>query len=452
MAVAEIGKKDLIWTFAATFFKIGAGVLLFPFILKMLPAETVGVWSVFTTITLLSSLFDFGFNQSFARNVAYVFSGVRRLKLSGYERVDTEILAGIDYNLLGNTIKAMRFFYSRVAAAVLALLFTGGTYYVYLLTDGYCGDVREVYVAWAILCAVNCYNLYTLYYESLLTGAGLVKIYNQIVLAGNVVYVALAAVLLMCGFGLVAVVSSQAVTVLLIRMLSRRAFYTIEIKQRLAGVQDGNYVEVLKIIAPNAVKLGISGLCGFVVNRAGLLIGSLYVSLEDMASFGISLQLAMLVTQVAYVLTKVYLPKIYQWRVENRVADIRRMFYLTSAFTFVVFVVAGVVILLWGDRILTLLDSNTLLLPTGLLLLLFVQRYLEANHVNASDFLLSRNEVPFFRASIFSAVAVAVLLVIFVVYIDMGLWGIVLAPTLVQATYQNWRWPLMVWCELRVHG
>lgn len=449
MPVAEIGRKDLIWTFAAMIFKIGAGVILFPFVLRMLPAETVGIWTVFSTVTLLSSLFDFGFNQSFARNVAYVFSGVTELMRRGHQNVDGEYATEVDYGLLGSTIKAMRFFYSRVAAVLLLVLLTLGTYYVSLLVDNYGGDITDVYVSWAILCAVNCYNLYTLYYESLLTGAGFVKKTNQIVLLGNMVYVGLAAVLLMSGLGLVAVVSSQAVSVLIIRILSHRAFYTREIKLGLGSVTDNNYAEVLKAISPNAVKLGVTGMCGFVINRAGTFVGSLYVPLEDMASFGISLQLVLLVTQLAYVPTKVYLPKIYQWRIENKISDVRRIFYITTAFTLMVFAVSGVVIVVAGNRILGLLGSNTYLLTTGLLVLMLVQRYLEANHTNAMDFLMSRNEIPFFRASVISALAVAVLLIVFVVYMNLGLLGVVLAPALVQAVYQNWRWPLMVWMELK---
>ena len=65
MAVADIGKKDFVWTLIATLFKIGAGVLLFPFVLRMLPAATVGIWTIFTVITQLTFIFDFGFNASF---------------------------------------------------------------------------------------------------------------------------------------------------------------------------------------------------------------------------------------------------------------------------------------------------------------------------------------------------------------------------------------------------
>ena len=87
MAVENIGKRDLIWAMLATLFRIGSGVLLFPMVLSMLPSETVGVWTIFTSVTLITGILDFGFNQSFARNISYVFSGVRSLKRDGHEYV-----------------------------------------------------------------------------------------------------------------------------------------------------------------------------------------------------------------------------------------------------------------------------------------------------------------------------------------------------------------------------
>lgn len=84
IGVAKIGNKDLVWSVLATFFKMGAGVLLFPVILRMLPAETVGIWTVFTVVTSLSLLLDFGFNSSFARNIAYIFTGVESLQKNGF--------------------------------------------------------------------------------------------------------------------------------------------------------------------------------------------------------------------------------------------------------------------------------------------------------------------------------------------------------------------------------
>jgi O-antigen/teichoic acid export membrane protein len=447
MAVENIGKKDFVWTILATFFKIGAGVLLLPLILRKLPSETVGIWTIFATITQLTGLFDFGFNPSFARNVAYVFSGVRSLKKEGY--VAVEDVNSVDYSLLARTIRAMRYFYSRMAVVLFVLFATVGTMYVYTLTRDYMGDEREVFVAWIVVVLVNSYNLYTLYYESLLNGRGLIKQSQQIIFVGNFVYVVFASILILLDCGLIAIVSSQAISVFLVRYLSKRAFYTDEIKTNLLSVDDSDYKQVLSIIMPNAVKVGLTSLGGFIINKSSVFIGSLFVSLEMMASYGITMQLLTVIGTFGGIFTRVYLPKIFQWRVEGRKDLVKKIFYLSSGVMFVVFALSSVIIVLWGDWMLTMLHSGTMLLPTGLLILAFVQYYLEYNHSNSAQYLLSKNEVPFFKASLLSAVGVLVLLGIFVVWLDFGLLGMILAPTLAQAVYQNWKWPLEVIKEFR---
>jgi hypothetical protein len=110
---------------------------------------------------------------------------------------------------------------------------------------------------------------------------------------------------------------------------------------------------------------------------------------------------------------------------------------------------SGVVIVLWGDWMLCVLKSSTMLLPSGLLILVFVQHYLEYNHSKPAQYLLSRNEAPFFKASLISAVGVLILLGVFVCWLDMGVLGMILAPMIVQAVYQNWKWPLEVVKEFR---
>lgn len=450
MAVADVGKKDFVWTLLATFFKIGAGVLLFPFVLRMLPTEAVGVWTIFTAIAQLTFIFDFGFNTSFARNVSYVFSGVGSLKKEGYEHVDSSGVNGVDYALLSGTIRAMRYFYSRMAIVLFVLFATLGTLYIYILMQDYSGNVVEVYVAWGILVLINSYNLYTLYYEALLNGRGLIKRVHQIILVGNIVYIWFAIVLILLGGGLVAIVSSQAISVLLVRYLSKRVFYTNEITEGLKLADGVDYKNVLSAITPNAVKVGLTSLGGFVINKSSMFIGSLFVSLEMMASYGITLQLLVVIGMLAGIVTRVYMPKVFQWRVESRMDLIKRTFYWSSVVMLIIFAMSGVVIVLWGDWMLCVLKSSTMLLPTGLLILVFIQHYLEYNHSNAAQYLLSRNEVPFFKASLISAVGVLILLGVFVCWLDMGVLGMILAPMIVQAVYQNWKWPLEVVRELRI--
>jgi O-antigen/teichoic acid export membrane protein len=449
VAVENIGKRDLIWATLATLFRIGSGVLLFPMVLNMLPSETVGVWTIFTSVALITGILDFGFNQSFARNISYVFSGVRSLKRDGHELVDDANVVDVDYGLLKNTIAAMRYFYSHMAIVLFLLLAIGGTFYVYGLMQDYSGDVREVYVAWGIVCIVNSYNLYTLYYDSLLSGRGLVKRKNQIVLIGNVAYLLLAVVLLLCGMGLVAIVASQLVSVLIIRGLSRRSFYSAAIVEGLDGAKVADYKAVLRAIVPNAVKLGLASVGGFLTFRLSTFVGPIYISLSDMASFGITLQLLSVVSSLALLYTNVYLPKVFQWRVEHRVEQVRCTFYTSMLLVFVVFVCGGLAIGLLGNWALDILGSDTQLLSGGLLLFLVVHYYLESNMVNATEYLLAKNEVPFYKRYVVSGCVTVCLLFLFVGYCNWGLWGIIAAPMISQSVLQYWKWPYEVIKELK---
>ena len=449
MAVENIGKRDLIWAMLATLFRIGSGVLLFPMVLSMLPSETVGVWTIFTSVTLITGILDFGFNQSFARNISYVFSGVRSLKRNGHEYVADAENEKIDYALLKNTIGAMRYFYSRMALILFVFLAVGGTFYMYSLMQNYGGDVREIYVAWAIVCIVNSYNLYTLYYDSLLSGRGLIKRKNQIVLIGNVAYLALAVVLLLCRLGLVAIVSAQLVSVLIIREMSRRSFYSTDIKNGLSNVAEGEYKSVLKAIVPNAVKLGLASVGGFLTFRLSSFVGPMYISLSDMASFGITLQLLSVVSSLALLYTNVYLPKVFQWRVENNITQVRRTFRLSMLLVFIAFISGGLLISLLGNWALDVLGSDTQLLAGGLLAFLVLHYYLETNMVNATEYLLAKNEVPFYKRYLVSGVVTVILLFVFVGYLGLGVWGIIAAPMISQSILQYWKWPYEVYKELK---
>ena len=162
--IENIGKKDVAWGYAATVFNVGAGLILLPFILHKMSADTVAVWNIFQTITFLVFLLDFGFRPSFARNLSYIFSGVRSLQTIGVEQAG----GTVDYGLLKGTIRAMRVFYRWVALGVLVLLLTAGTAYFWFILQKYTGDRQDALVAWIILVTVNCYNIYTLYYDSLL--------------------------------------------------------------------------------------------------------------------------------------------------------------------------------------------------------------------------------------------------------------------------------------------
>ena len=253
--VEQIGKKDIIWSYAATIFMVGAGVLLLPCILNQMAAETVGIWNIFQTITSLVMLLDFGFRPSFGRNISYIFSGVKSLQVDG---VDVTQSSDVDYSLLKGTLKAMRTFYRRIALVVLLLLASAGSvYYAYILRK-YTGDIVDAWIAWVLLIGINCYNLYTMYYEALLLGKGYVKRSQQITIVAQVIYLLVAIGMIYSGCGLTAIVGAQLLATIIRRILTYRVFFTKELCKQLERVDEQDWRMVLRAIYPNAVKVGLT--------------------------------------------------------------------------------------------------------------------------------------------------------------------------------------------------
>ena len=445
--VENISRKDVIWNYIATFFKIGAGLILLPFILKMMPTETVGIWTIFTTITTLIALLDLGFNPSFTRNVTYVFSGVKELKKKGITELNKN--NAIDYGLLKGTISAMRWFYSRMTIVVLLLLLVVGNIYMYFLMQSYTGDRTDLCIAWIILIILNAYDIYTLYYDSLLQGKGLIKLSKQISVIGQLIYLIVAIVLIVLGQGLIAIVSAQALSIIIRRFLSYRAFFTKEIKASLQSSKSQNKKEIISAIYPNAIKLGLTSIGSFLINKSAIFMGSIFLSLSEVAMYGITMQVVGILSSLAGVYYNSYIPKITQLRTTNNNKELKAIFYRGSIIQLSVFVLGGLVFVLFGNYVLDLINSQTKFLGAGMLTVVLIISFLERNHILATGFLLAKNEVPFFAASLWSGAATILLLWVFLDVVHWGVWGLILAQGIVQLAYQNWKWPLVLLKEIR---
>ncbi|VBB43431.1 putative membrane protein [uncultured Paludibacter sp.] len=444
----KIGRKDVIWNYFATFLQIGLGVLLYPVILRKLPSETVGIWSIFVSISSLVSLLDFGFDPSFTRNITYIFSGVNRLEKIG---ISADYQHGnINYDLLGSTIRAMRWFYFRIAILAFLLLISVGSIYIYhILEKKYTGDVSQIGIAWLIFCLVNVYNIYTLYYDSLVMGCGKVKESRQIIVVSQFFYLIISIVLLFLGFGLISIVSAQAVSVILRRFLSYRLFFTPQLKEKLSKANTENYKEIIKIISPNSIKLGLTSIGAFLVSQSSVIIGSLYLTLSQIASYGITMQIVGIVISLSSVYFSSYVPKISNLRVQNNLFQIKKIYIKCLWILIFTFLFCGIFIILFGDWALILLKSKTLLLNRSMIAVIMLIALLEKNHAVAGGFLLTKNEVPFFKASLISGTATVIILFLLIEVFQLGIWGMILAPGIAQIMYQNWKWPLVLMKELK---
>ena len=446
----KINKSDLVWNYAATFLKIGSSILLMPIILHKMSPESVGIWNIFLTISFFLSLVDFGFNVSFTRNITYIFSGVKELKITGYGLANQQLNQVPDFGLLKGLIKAMRSFYLKLAIGIFLLLIILGTYYISYLLKNYHGDHRVIYISWILFIVVNTYNLYTLYYETLLLGKGLIKASKQLIILGQGTYLIVASVLILCGFDLLSIIIGQFCSVVLVRILSYRLFFTKQMLAHLKQAAANNSAAILKTIMPNAIKMGLTSLGGFFVQRSTVLIGSIFLSLEQIGSYGVSLQVINVIAGLAVIYQATYLPKINQLRVAGDTYTLKSL-HIKSKFIFIgTFILGCAGIYFVGPWALALLHSKTILVPPNVLMIMFLVAFIENNIIVSSNIILSKNEVPFYKASLVSGALIVVGLMIMFNYSNLGITNLVLVPLIVDLLYQGWKWPLVVVLDLKI--
>lgn len=443
----NIGRKDLYWNYLATFLRIASAALLLPILLKKMPTEMVGIWTVFTSIYSFVILLDFGFNPSFTRNVTYVFSGVKNLQTIGFEQANLN--EEVNYSLLKELIKSMKYFYSRIAIIACLLLLTIGTYYIHTLLKSYQGSHSEIYIAWVLLSIINCYTLYTFYYDSLIQGKGMVMRDKKINVIGQLVYLSLAAILIYFDFKLLAIVIAQVVSVVIMRILLYQSFFTKDMRLNLDNANTLHNQNILKKIYPNAVKIGLTAVGGILVTKSSLIIGSLYLSLEEIASYGITMQLISVISGISTIYIATFQPKIVNFRVQNDNKAIRNIYNKALLIMLGTYIVGGIGLIVIGPKILQFINSKTQLIATPLLVLAIVGSLIETNVSMSGTILLTKNYVPFFKASIVSGISIFLGLLLCFNLFEYGLYILFLVPIIITIFYQGWKWPFEAYKDLK---
>jgi O-antigen/teichoic acid export membrane protein len=189
---------------------------------------------------------------------------------------------------------------------------------------------------------------------------------------------------------------------------------------------------------------------GFMVQRSAIVIGSLFLPLKDIASYGITMQLIGVIAGLAGIYTSTYSPMIAQHRVVHNKKAIKELYLKGQLVLLLTFMAGGAALLILGGWGLNFIGSKTHLIPNMMILVATIILFLENNHAIAGGILLSKNEVPFFKASILSGSASIFVLLIFLNFTNIGVWAMILAPGIAQASYQNWKWPMVVFKDLEI--
>lgn len=442
----EITKKDVTWSYVAKLFQIGSGLVTLPLILRLLTKEEVGMNYLMLTVSSIVGLMDFGFSPQFGRNFTYVNSGARRLCREG---VEEERGGSIDWHLLSVLISTARFVYRRLSVLALIVMLTFGTGYIWYLTEGFTNVNNSLYI-WILYSFSTYFNIYFSYYSSLLTGSGMIRESSQAAILSKSAYLVLCTLFLLLGWGLFAVVAANFIAPFVQRYVSYRAYFKPELKARLAEqtVTREDIRETFSVIWFNAKKLGINFIGAYAVNKMGMFIIGFFLPLATIGSYGLLTQLTTIVTGIANTMFVTYLPKVSHCRVTGDRPMLKRTISFSMVVGQIIMLAGALGIIFVAPYLLELIKSQTML-PSRLICVLYlVIVALELNHSEFASVISTENKIPYVLPSLVSGGVIVLLTFIALKFTTLGLLGVVLVQGIVQAAYNNWRWPLWVFREL----
>lgn len=444
----RISKSDMVWSYVALFFNMGSGLITLPVILHMLSTEEIAMNYLMMTIGSMVAMVDFGFSPQFARNFTYVFSGATELKEEG---VSENVQSGINYHLLRCLIDCAKTIFRYMSLIVLILMLTAGTWYISAITDGFT-NIENSLLIWIVYSLSVYLNIYFCYYSSLLTGRGMIKEAKKAGMFSRIVYILLTYSLLLAGFGLLGVCIANLISPFISRWISYRCFYDAQIKEALSGEKSsGEEVRNLfHILWYNAKKLGITTVGTYAALKFSLFISGLYLTMEDVSSFGLLMQLANYIVMISTTFNSTLIPELTSYKVNNNQDGlIKRFSWALNVFQ-VSFICLSAGLVLLGPALLHLIGSNADL-PSRLIVVLYLLiLFLENNHSLFATFITVGNSVPFAKVSIISGTLICIGDFLILKYTGLGLLGLVLVQGIVQLAYNNWYWPYKVCKDLNL--
>lgn len=443
----KIRSSDVIWNYIGTALSLGSNFLLLPFIVYYLNGETLGLWYVFLSIGGIVALFDFGFNPTLSRNVAYCWSGAQKLSMT-----DAIFTKKSEPNifLLKRIIKTTKIIYLIISITALSLLLTFGTWYITFISKGLDGKLHLI--AWIIYSFAVFLNLYYGYYATFLRGVGAIKESNIAIIIARVVQILVSIALLYLKFDIVAVALAYFIYGLVYRLISKISFNTYQnIGQRLklesSIVSKDNIKEIFLIVWHNAWRDGLVFLSHYLANQASVLIASMFLSLTETGLYSITVQVVTAIASISGALYTSYQPALQSAYINEDIQRSKNLMAIAMT-TFIIQYWLGITVLIVvGIPIIKIVKPDIIMNMTTILAV-SVYEFLSKHHSYYASYISNTNRVPYVRSYVISSMFGIILSITFVTVCDFGIWGLIAGQTIAQALYNNWKWPSVVMNEL----
>lgn len=445
----SLTKSDVIWSYIGTVISMGSNLLMLPFFMLFLDADTLGLWYVFASIGAIATLFDFGFSVTFARNITYCWSGAKKLKK---EHVNFVKNTEPDYKMMKQVLVTCKVIYGIISACAFILLVSAGTVYILYISkelEGY-----SKIIAWVIYSFGTFLNLYYGYYSSFLRGVGAVDRANKNTVISKVLQIVITVLFLALGAGIIGASIAYLVYGTVFRLLGKHYFYGYKdigknLQQIDANPTKYEILDMLRIVWHNAWRDGLISICNYFCNQASTVICSMYLPLSETGVYSIGVQIASAIAQIAGTLYNAYQPELQSSYINSNKEKMRNTMSMIVMSYIYIFIMGLLAVCYAGIPILRIIKPAAVISIPVLLGLSLYQFILKYRNCYTSYFSCT-NRIIYMNGFIASAVLCVGLSFLAIGYLKLGIWGLIGAQIVSQAIYNLWKWPVLAHREMEL--
>lgn len=275
---------------------------------------------------------------------------------------------------------------------------------------------------------------------------------KKAMIASRLAYIILAIGLIYAGLGLLGVVIANLIAPFILRYLAYRYFFTAQMKGDLSPYASSKEERshYFSIIWHNARKIGLVMVGSYGINRFGLFLAGLFLSLEEVGSYGLMTQLVNVTVSLAANYFYVSEPQFALFKVRGETERLLKRFALTMNVFYLVFAVGTLFLIFCCPPLLELIRSQSVLPGWPVLLVYSIVILLEQNHSLFSSIIVVGNEVPYVKPALLSGLAIVIGSYLTLRFTGWGIMGLILVQGVCQLAYNNWKWPLVVCRDFRI--
>lgn len=444
----KLSSKDYIWSYIGVLVSVGSSAVMLPFVLHYLSEDMYGLWGVFQSFAGITTLFDFGFSVTFARNINYAWCGATELKKTG---VVFSKSGEPNFSLMKRAMTACRYVFLLLSGVALICMALPGTLYINYI----CRDIpsHEPIIAWAFYALAIFLNLYYGYFNAFLRGVGAIGAANRVTTIARIVQIILTVGLLASGFGIIGTGIAYLVFGLLLRQLSKYAYFHYQgIGEGLNAVTEKSTGAELKdmflVVWHNASREGMVTLANYLANQACTLISPLFMSLAETGVYALAVQLANVLSNVAGAMYNANQPVLQSAYISADKEKTRRTMSLivfSYCCLFLIGLLAIVTIVLPILRLIKPATTPSVAVMLGVAAYQFMLKFRNCY----TSYFSCTNRIPYAKAFLISS-ALGVALAVGLLALKLGVWGLILAQIISQGCYNVWVWPLRAHIEMKL--